>query len=207
MSFINEMEQNDDLTFTLSIDSVKELPFQKYMKDFTFIVNNQEFKTSRYVADLISPIIRNYHSVDETIDSYVITTIKTSENLDFSTVLSLVSFSPQKLNEETSEFFREIFLKLGNKKEYLKLMPSYSEEITVDNVFDRIDSKQKFYDKIDNEIQKVTQDHESIYDEKILDQEVDFISSHFFEIDQNKVKNLDQNIIEKTSKRQSSNRR
>ncbi len=98
------------MNFTLSIDSVKELPFQKYMKDFTFIVNNQEFKTSRYVADLISPIIRNYHSVDETIDSYVITTIKTSENLDFSTVLSLVSFSPQKLNEETSEFFREIFL-------------------------------------------------------------------------------------------------
>lgn len=42
-------------------------------------------------------------------------------NLDFSTVLSLFSFMPQKLNEEKKNFLREMFMQFGNTTNYLIL--------------------------------------------------------------------------------------
>ena len=58
--------------FALSFDNMKEMPFNKYEKNFTFIVDGQQYETSRCVADLLSPIIRKYHYTDETIDSITI---------------------------------------------------------------------------------------------------------------------------------------
>lgn len=46
------------MNFSLSFDNVKEIPLDKYEKNFTFIVNDKKYETSRYVADLVSPIIR-----------------------------------------------------------------------------------------------------------------------------------------------------
>lgn len=41
------------------------MPFDKYEKDFRFIINVKENKTSRFVADLLSPFVREYLLYEE----------------------------------------------------------------------------------------------------------------------------------------------
>ena len=51
---------------------MKGIPFHKYEKNFTFIVNNKQYETSRFIADILSPIVRQYHYTDESINSITI---------------------------------------------------------------------------------------------------------------------------------------
>ena len=53
-------------------NNLKDIPFHKYEKNFTFIVNGKRYETNRVVADILSPIIRNYHYQDESIDQFEI---------------------------------------------------------------------------------------------------------------------------------------
>lgn len=41
----------------LKQSSILNVPFQKYEKDFTFVVNGEEFKTNRFISDLLSPVL------------------------------------------------------------------------------------------------------------------------------------------------------
>ena len=63
---------NENFEFCLDSKCVKNLPLDKYEKDFTFIVNGRRYQTSRIVADLMSPQIRKFHYVDPSIDEFVI---------------------------------------------------------------------------------------------------------------------------------------
>lgn len=67
------MEQ-EDYQFSLSFNNIKSIPFDKYEKNFTFIVNGKEYETSRFVADILSPIVREYHFIDESMNSISIDT-------------------------------------------------------------------------------------------------------------------------------------
>lgn len=40
------------IKFSLNINKIKLIPFGKYEKDFTFVVNGKRFQTSRFIADL-----------------------------------------------------------------------------------------------------------------------------------------------------------
>ena len=66
--------RKNKFVFLLNIDNFKSIPFDKYENNFTFIVNGNEWKTNRLIADLLSPIIRKYHYQDQTIDQFVINT-------------------------------------------------------------------------------------------------------------------------------------
>ena len=63
------------MRFSLGSISFRAISFQKYDKNFTFIVDGKRFETNRVVADILSPTIRNYHYQDESIDEFVINTI------------------------------------------------------------------------------------------------------------------------------------
>ena len=95
---------------TLSTDSIKEIPFDRYEKNFTFIVNGKEYKTNRFVADILSPKICHLHFTDETIDTFTITTKNESTNIDFSSFLSLINFHPKTLTKEELDYFQNINL-------------------------------------------------------------------------------------------------
>lgn len=43
--------------FQLLTSSILNIPLQDYEKKFTFIVNGQKFKTSIFIAELLSPVI------------------------------------------------------------------------------------------------------------------------------------------------------
>lgn len=109
--------------------------YNKYEKDFTFIVNGKEYPTTRFLADLISPIILHYHFTDETIDKFYIYTSHPKGEHNFSEILSLINSDEIILTKDQFEYFIEIFIKLGNEKELHKLIPTNTSEITIDNDF------------------------------------------------------------------------
>lgn len=50
----------------LKTTNILNVPIHTYMDEFTFIVNNKKFKTTRLIADLISPTISKFHLIDPT---------------------------------------------------------------------------------------------------------------------------------------------
>lgn len=82
----------NNIEFILSPYILKGIPFDKYEQNFTFIVNDKEFHTSRFLADLISPIIRQYHTIDNTIDIFKLNFKEENSKLTFSDFLKIVSF-------------------------------------------------------------------------------------------------------------------
>ncbi|KAK8842759.1 hypothetical protein M9Y10_025623 [Tritrichomonas musculus] len=194
--------------FALSIESIKEIPFEKYDNDFTFVVNGKEYKTSRFFADFISPRIRQAHFVDKTINKYCFNTIAKTTKIDFSSILSLITFQPTNLNQREVDYFIDIFSALGNKRELLKLIPQYNEEITTQNVFNRINKKQKYLQRFNSARYPNEQESEK-YDEEAsllmienqqINSEIDFVSTHFYELDIEKVKKIDSTILEEIIK-------
>ena len=188
ISFFKKMDKPQATQFVLNSDKLKYLPFDNYDKNFTFIVNNKEYKTSRIVADILSPVIQKYHKTDETIDTFTIDIEDMNSNHDFSEVLSLLSFESREISEEESDFFRKIFFLLGNDEEYAKLYPKFQGELTVSNVFNVLQERQRC----------LRQRPELLA--SISSAEIEFISGHFFEIDESELKKLGIDIIEEVVK-------
>ncbi|KAK8895388.1 hypothetical protein M9Y10_023851 [Tritrichomonas musculus] len=180
---------------TLSTDSIKEIPFDRYEKNFTFIVNGKEYKTNRFVADILSPKICHLHFTDETIDTFTITTKNESTNIDFSSFLSLINFHPKTLTKEELDYFQNIFSILGNKTEFFKYSPKY-EENTTDNVIDHLLSKIQTI----NNFKEGQKEPFSTQEIEYLKTELEFISSHFFAIDQKRIEIIDSQIFEEIIK-------
>ena len=66
------MESNNKkIDICMNTDTVKEIPFDKYEHNFSIIVNGQTYQTNRFVADLLSPRIRQYHFNDSSIEFFL----------------------------------------------------------------------------------------------------------------------------------------
>ena len=146
----------------LKTTSILNVPINTYMDDYSFIVNNKKFKTTRLIADLISPTISKLHLIDPTINNF---TIKTIEQGDFLNILNLINFQKKQISEKELPFFLEVSQILGIESfEYH--IEQENIEINSNNVFTSIIKHEK-YQKIFSEL---------------YSKEVDFISSHFFEL-------------------------
>lgn len=138
----------------LKTDSVLQVPFQNYEKDFTFIVNSKRFNTSSFVADILSPTISKIHFNDPTMKEF---SINTDIQGDFNHILNLLNFDSQEISEEEIPFIIEMIEFLGIEKVDLNI-ESDNEELTVDNIFQHI---------------KKHQQHPQIYSSQ-LEKDVDF---------------------------------
>ncbi|KAK8838581.1 hypothetical protein M9Y10_033213 [Tritrichomonas musculus] len=121
--------------YSLSTENVKTVPFAKYEKNFTFIVNGKRYETSRYVADILSPIVCNYHYEDETFDEFTINTTPKDPNQagdddSFQEFLQIINFNEIELGSIQRKKFGEYFLHLGNIEEYLRLKGTTSLKLT-----------------------------------------------------------------------------
>lgn len=184
------MMQAKDVEFALSPDAIKGLLFDKYEKNFTFIFNGKEYETNRIVADLLSPVIRDLHLTNPTMNTFYINT-KTNTNFDFTKILSLISFEPKKIPKEEINCYTSIFYALGNLKAISQIIPRNQSEITIQNVFDHIEEKQNYI---------ICQENDGFIPAKFVnffEDEVEFIAKNFDEIDKEKLKTMDQIIIEK----------
>lgn len=146
----------------LKIESVLNVPLHSFVDDFTFIVNGEEFKTSKIISDLISPKVCKNHLIDPTNDKFV---INTHHKGNFSHILDLINFNKKPVSDDEIPFLFEIIKHLGNDSIEVTLGPR-SEDITIDNVIGLICRHER---------------NEFFYS-KPLQEEINFLSSHFYEI-------------------------
>ncbi|KAK8899377.1 hypothetical protein M9Y10_001692 [Tritrichomonas musculus] len=164
----------------LETSTILNVPFQMYDKDFTFIVNGEEFQTCRIVADILSPKISANHITDPTINQYSITT---REKGDFSFFLQLLNFNEIDIPKTETKFISEIIENLGNESIIIN-DKDIEGGITNDNVFELINKHENSH----------------FFYSKYISGEIEFISSHFFEIvetHQEEMMNLPLEILER----------
>lgn len=154
------MEQQNQVYLKLS--SILNVPIQIYEKDFSFIVNGKEFKTSRLISDLLSPVISRIHINDPTFDTFV---INTNQNGDFSHILNLTNFKSVNIAEEEIPFFSEVIEALGSGS-IEHHFENDNIEITSDNILNFI----KKHEKLNKN------------NCELFSKEIEFVSSHFFEL-------------------------
>lgn len=152
---------SDKSQIKLQYSAIKQVPFNYYANDFTFVVNGEEYKTNRFVADLLSTKICHLHLIDQTIDNF---TINTEHHGDFSHFLSLINFNNYEISSNELLFFASIIEQLNTT--LIEINEDDFSELTIDNVFDKIQLHEK----------------SKIFFSKQLKQEIEFISTHFFEL-------------------------
>ena len=113
------------------------VPFQTY-DTFTFIVNKKEFKTTRIISDILSPIICKNHLNDPTFDKLEINTLNQG---DFSHFLSLATFNKMDIPTNEVPFIFELINIFQN--ESIIYEDNQLQEITLDNCFTLIKNTEK----------------------------------------------------------------
>ena len=146
----------------LKQSSILAVPLHLYEKDFSFIVNGEEFKTNRFVSDLLSPAICKAHSIDPTINTYV---INTQHPGDFSHILQLANFEWTNLTDDEIPFLSEVIEILGDGSIEIDIDIDTSN-LTIDNVLGYLLEHERYDKFYCNHISK----------------EIEFISPHFFEL-------------------------
>lgn len=101
------------------------------------------------------------HLSDPTINSFI---INTNHNGDFSHVLNLFNFEPNKISDNEIPFISEVVEILCNKS--IVLSNSNQIELTIDNVTSQL----KYHDKY------------PVFYTSQIQNEIDFVSSHSYEI-------------------------
>lgn len=143
----------------LKTTAVLNIPLQSYDSDFTFIVNEQEFKTSSVISDLISPVISHIHQNDPNSSIF---NISTENQGDFNNILKLAAFHPISILDSEIPFFAEVIEILGTDS--IDISNLIQNELTNDNVINYLQQHEKCV---------------HVYSQKI-NEEIEYISSHFF---------------------------
>ncbi|KAK8880719.1 hypothetical protein M9Y10_003406 [Tritrichomonas musculus] len=146
----------------LKPSSIFTVPLQTYAKDFLFVVNGEEFRTSRIISDILSPVICKIHSNDPTFDTFI---INTQNQGNFSHILDLTNFKTTDLLEEEIPFISEVIKILGNKSIECQY-ENDTTEITLDNVLHLLQLHEKYGNFYCNHISR----------------EIEFSSLHFHEL-------------------------
>lgn len=147
-------------TIQLKLESIMHIPMDKYDQDFTFIVNGEEYRTSRIFADLLSRKISKLHFTDPTNDKIY---INTGTKGDFKRFLSILNFQINDLRNEDIKFIREISEQLETTDIEIKVN---RPEITIENALDRLFEDERFSNFYSSEIEK----------------DIEFVSANFSEI-------------------------
>lgn len=175
--------------YTLGQGSIKNIPFQQYQNDFTFIVDGKRYQTNRLVADILSPNIKKMHFTDPSIDEYCINTkndkIEKSDEPDyFNEFLMLASFQNSRLDLSRQKIYSEYFYQLGNFDECIRIFQTPSQDPIPDNVLDRllsfVSSKN---DKVINP------------DYKSIKEIISFVASHFEDLHKEQMKKFDVDML------------
>ena len=153
---------NEECVIQLQTDCILNVPLLIY-GEFTFIVNGKEFKTSRLISDLLSPTISQIHKVDPSVNKFE---IKTNYEGDFSYILNLVGFNQITIPDKEFPFICEVIEILGVQSINIK---DTKTPITNDSVFALIHKHEQY----------------SNFYAKSLEEEIGYISQHFYEIIEN----------------------
>ena len=146
----------------LKTDRITKIPIQNYEKDFMFIINHQEYKTTKLISQLLSPVICKMNLDDATNNTIE---IETKNEGNFEKILNLINFEQISIEDNEILFIKEILELLGLPLNDF-INHSSEEEINNENII----SKLKLHEK-----------YETIYP-NLLEEDIEYISKHFYEI-------------------------
>lgn len=170
---------NNGIQIQLETTAVLNVPFQLLDSGFIFDVNGIEFRTARVISDILSSNICQMHRSDPAMNSF---RIQTEHQGDFNRILKLSSFQPVSIPNSEISFAAEVFEILGTESILISNLNHAS--LTNENVINLL------------------QQHELLhrfYAQSIND-EIDYISLHFFELaesHQEELKRLSVETLEK----------
>lgn len=177
-----------EVDFALSTRNWKDICFDKYNQDFTFIVDGKRYQTPRFVADIISPKIRNLHYIDESFNEFHIKTNNINKSEDhFPDFLKLCMLDKQKLDSSRIHEYSSYFKELGNIGEYFHLEFSTIEALTTEKAI-------SFLSQINSLFDKSTENFDTSNEQ--IKEIISFISSHFYELSETDIRVLGKDMIE-----------
>jgi hypothetical protein len=153
-----EMEEKE---VNISARGLKNITKLRIEKDFTFIVGEHHDNCSCFIAEFLSPRISHLRSNDVTMKELVIET--EDPEMLFESILSIGFGSTLCVKEETFSFFVSIARELCNWELYFGLHSVFNKDLNI-STFCR-----EFGDCEMNE--------------DFPDRGIEFVSSHFYEID------------------------
>ena len=127
------------LNFAINIPNLKDIPFDKYEKNFTFILKGKRYETNRFFADILSPIVRKMHFSDESADEFnindpnkILSELTNGTSDTFEEFLNSFSLENAQLDVYHQEAFSRYFYVLGNVDNYLKMQENYLKELNIE---------------------------------------------------------------------------
>ena len=143
----------------IDLKNLLDINLNKFEKDFIFIVNDQEYKTNRIVAEVLSPKIRKIQQIDE---SNSVFRMNIQQEGNFNKVLELGELKEIDILPNEVEYFQNVLNELGNYDECCCLIPILQEELNINNVVKRTEIKCKYVINCEEEIQFISKNFHEI---------------------------------------------
>ena len=141
-------------------NDIERIDFHEFEKDFLFIVNGKIYQTNSFVANILSPnISKNYKEKVNT--SYY--EINTKHQGDFNKIIEYGEMKSINISKEERKYFIDIMKQLGNRQECAQFYEELQEDISYENVINRILIKQELDIQFEEEISFISNNFDSFY--------------------------------------------
>ena len=138
----------------------QRIPFDKFEKDFSFIVNGQIYTTNSFVANILSPNISK--KFDENMKTSYFE-INTEYNGDFNRIIEFGEMKTIDIKQEEKPYFENVLIQLGNADEAIQFNQIFQEDISIENVFQRIQIKKELGVNLEKEIAFISSNFNDFY--------------------------------------------
>ena len=159
----------------IDIENIQRIDFDKFEKDFSFIVNGQVYQTNSIIASVLSPDVWKLFE-EGTNKAYY--EINTKYRGDFNRIIEYGEMKAISINKEEQKYFKNIMKELGNINEILRNSEELQTNISYENVIKRIKIKSELNINLDEEITFISSnfhDFHTKYPEAISKLNIDII--------------------------------
>ena len=171
-------------------NDIERIDFHKFEKDFSFIVNDEIYKTNSFVANILSPNVSKMFENNVNLSYYE---INTKYEGDFNQIIEYGEMKTINVKEQETQYFENIMKELGKNDEFLRFRKEFHEDISYENVIPRILIKKELNINLDKEVSFLASNFQNIYakyPEAIFTFDVDIIEQ-IISNDQFKISNED----------------
>ena len=135
------------------LDNINRIQFDRFEKDFSFIVNGKVYQTNSFVASMLSPNVSKIFEENMSISYYE---IESEFEGDFNQIIEYGELKPTNFEDKEKQYFVHIMKLLGNNDECCQFFKELQEDISYDNVMQRIKNKKVLGASLKDEIEFIS---------------------------------------------------
>ena len=105
--------------------------FDRFEKEFSFIMNGKIYKTNSFVPNILTPYVSDVLEENMNIPFYQ---INTKYNGDFNEVIKYGEMEPIIINQNERHFFVNVIKQLGNNNEIFQYCQELEGNISYENI-------------------------------------------------------------------------